>query len=87
MERPAAPGGFPGIHGFGETIMKYAVALIVPMLLATGAPAFAKGCVRGAAAGAVAGHMVGKGHAVLGAAAGCAAVHHHYAKQAKAAHK
>jgi hypothetical protein len=31
----------------------------------------------------VAGHFVGKGHAVLGAAAGCAVAHHHYAKQAR----
>ena len=36
------------------------------------------------AAGAAAGHFVGKGHAMLGAAAGCAAMHHHYAKQARA---
>ncbi|MEI5687385.1 hypothetical protein [Sphingomonas kyungheensis] len=47
-------------------------------------PALAKGCIRGAAAGGVAGHYVGKGHAVMGAAAGCIAMHHHYAKQARA---
>jgi hypothetical protein len=47
-------------------------------------PVLAKGCIRGAAAGGVAGHFVGKGHAVIGAAAGCAAAHHHYAKQARA---
>ena len=47
-------------------------------------PAFAKGCLRGAAAGGVAGHYVGKGHAVAGAAAGCVIAHHHYAKQARA---
>jgi hypothetical protein len=47
-------------------------------------PAFAKGCIRGAAVGGVAGHYVGKGHAVLGAAAGCIVAHHHYAKQARA---
>lgn len=47
-------------------------------------PALAKGCLRGAAAGGVAGHYVGKGHAVMGAAAGCVAMHHHYAKQARA---
>jgi outer membrane lipoprotein SlyB len=44
----------------------------------------AKGCIRGAAAGGVAGHFVGKGHAVMGAVAGCAIAHHHYAKQARA---
>ena len=47
-------------------------------------PALAKGCIRGAAAGGVTGHYVGKGHAVMGAAAGCIAMHHHYAKQARA---
>ena len=47
-------------------------------------PALAKGCIRGAAAGGVAGHYVGKGHAVMGAAAGCIAMHHHSAKQARA---
>lgn len=47
-------------------------------------PALAKGCIRGAAAGGVAGHYVGKGHAVAGALAGCVAMHHHYAKLAKA---
>lgn len=47
-------------------------------------PALAKGCIRGAAAGGVAGHYVGKGHGMMGAAAGCIAMHHHYAKQARA---
>lgn len=48
----------------------------------TVSPVYAKGCIRGAAAGGVAGHMVGKGHGVAGAAAGCAMSHHHYAKKA-----
>jgi hypothetical protein len=43
----------------------------------------AKGCIRGGAAGAVAGHYVGKGHAVAGAVVGCIAAHHYYAKQAR----
>ena len=47
-------------------------------------PALAKGCIRGAAAGGVAGHYVGKGHGMMGAAAGYIAMHHHYAKQARA---
>lgn len=47
-------------------------------------PVWAKGCIRGAAAGGVAGHFVGKGHAVAGAAVGCVVAHHHYAKQARA---
>lgn len=62
-----------------------------PMIAAVGAmliagPAFAKGCIRGAAAGGVAGHFVGKGHAVAGAAVGCVVAHHHYARQARAQH-
>lgn len=64
--------------------MRMLSLLAVPLVLATASPALAKGCVRGAAAGGVAGHFVGKGHAVLGAAAGCAIAHHHYAKQARA---
>jgi hypothetical protein len=43
----------------------------------------AAGCLKGAAAGAVAGHFVGKGHAVAGAVGGCI-VGRHYANQAKA---
>jgi outer membrane lipoprotein SlyB len=53
-------------------------------MVATASPALAKGCLRGAAAGGVAGHYVGKGHAVMGAAAGCLIARHHYAKQARA---
>jgi outer membrane lipoprotein SlyB len=40
------------------------------------------GTAKGAAVGAVAGHEVGKGHAVAGAATG-AAVGHHQAKKAE----
>ncbi|KQN71653.1 hypothetical protein ASE90_03070 [Sphingomonas sp. Leaf67] len=58
--------------------------IVLPLAMLAAQPALAKGCVRGAAAGAVAGHFVGKGHGLLGAAAGCVAMHHHYAKQAKA---
>ncbi|MGK6324080.1 hypothetical protein ACMGDM_13510 [Sphingomonas sp. DT-51] len=64
--------------------MRLVTLLALPLLLATVSPAFAKGCIRGVAAGAVAWHFVGKGHAVLGAAAGCATAHHHYARQARA---
>jgi hypothetical protein len=63
---------------------------LIPALAATAAmsapPAMAKGCIRGAMAGGVAGHFVGKGHALAGAAAGCMVAHHHYAKKARAAH-
>ncbi|NIJ09394.1 outer membrane lipoprotein SlyB [Sphingomonas vulcanisoli] len=39
-------------------------------------PVLAKGCLKGAAVGGVGGHFVGKGHAVAGAAIGCAVGHH-----------
>ena len=40
----------------------------------------AKGCLKGAAVGGVAGHVAG-GHGVLGAAAGCAIGRHRAAKK------
>jgi outer membrane lipoprotein SlyB len=43
----------------------------------------AAGCLKGAVVGGVAGHYVGKGHAVLGAAGGCIVGHHIAAKKAK----
>lgn len=64
--------------------MRLVSLLALPLLVVTASPALAKGCIRGAAAGGVAGHFVGKGHAVMGAAAGCIVAHHHYAKQARA---
>ena len=48
---------------------------------ATGA-ADAKGCMKGAAVGGIAGHMVG--HGVLGAAADCAVGHHEANKEQRA---
>jgi hypothetical protein len=42
----------------------------------------AKGCVKGAAAGAVGGHLLHH-HGVIGAAAGCAIGHHHAKVKAK----
>lgn len=53
------------------------------LLVAT--PGYAAGCLKGAAVGGIGGHMVGKGHAVAGAAVGCAVGHHH--AKAKAAKK
>lgn len=64
--------------------MRIIPLLAVSAALASASPVLAKGCIRGAAAGGVAGHFVGKGHAVMGAVAGCAIAHHHYAKQARA---
>ena len=43
----------------------------------------AKGCLKGAAVGGVAGHMVGH-HGTAGAAAGCAVGHHEASKQDQA---
>jgi outer membrane lipoprotein SlyB len=42
--------------------------------------ASAKGCLKGAAVGGVAGHVAG-GHGLLGAAAGCAIGHHRAAQK------
>ncbi|WP_443025626.1 hypothetical protein [Sphingomonas sp. PB2P12] len=67
-----------------ELSMRRTALLILPMMMMSVSPALAKGCIRGAAAGGVGGHFVGKGHAVMGAAAGCVIAHHHYAKQARA---
>jgi hypothetical protein len=47
--------------------------------------AHAAGCMKGAAVGAVAGHYVGKGHAVLGATGGCIAGRHMANRKAKEA--
>jgi hypothetical protein len=60
------------------------IAAAGALMLVSGAPVLAKGCIRGAAAGGVAGHFVGRGHALAGAAVGCVVAHHHYAKQARA---
>jgi len=64
--------------------MRFIPLLALPLLAMTASPVLAKGCIRGAAAGGVGGHFVGKGHAVAGAAIGCVAAHHHYANQARA---
>lgn len=58
-------------------------AAVLPLATLVPTSADAKGCLRGAAAGAVAGHMAHH-HAIAGAMIGCAAVHHHYAKKARA---
>jgi outer membrane lipoprotein SlyB len=61
-----------------------AIGLVVCIvLLAIAGEANAAGCMKGAAAGGVAGHFVGKGHAVAGAAGGCAVGHHMASKKAK----
>lgn len=54
------------------------VAALLVTCMAAVAPgaANAKGCLKGAAAGAVGGHFLGH-HGLVGAAAGCAVGHHH----------
>lgn len=61
-----------------------AICLLAALAITGASPALAKGCLKGAAVGGVAGHYVGKGHAVMGAAAGCWYGHHRAAKAAKA---
>ncbi|MDE2405356.1 MAG: hypothetical protein KGM17_11880 [Sphingomonadales bacterium] len=60
--------------------------LVLPLaalaLVATPQLAQAKGCVRGAIAGGVAGHFVGRHH-LMGAAAGCLIARHHYKVKAR----
>lgn len=60
-----------------------AALLAAASLMTIGSPALAKGCLKGAAVGGVAGHYVGHGHAVLGAAAGCWYGHHRAVKAAR----
>lgn len=51
------------------------LVLTLGILMAASAQVEAKGCIKGAAVGGVAGH-VAHHHGVLGAAAGCAVGHH-----------
>ena len=66
--------------------IKMIVALAtLPVSLAMAAsPAEAKGCLRGAVVGGVAGHYAHR-HAVMGAMAGCAAGHYYYKHKARTA--
>jgi uncharacterized protein YcfJ len=67
-------------------IFPVAAAVAAFSLIGTGPAADAKGCIKGALVGGVAGHYVGKGHAVAGAAAGCLAGRHLAKKKARRAH-
>jgi outer membrane lipoprotein SlyB len=67
---------------------KFVIPMAVVLSLMSGA-ADAKGCLKGAAVGAVAGHFMHH-HTVLGAVAGCVVGHHMAAKreqQEKALHQ
>ena len=63
-----------------RSVVKPALVLSLGVLLST-APAYAAGCLKGAAVGGLAGHAVN--HGVVGAAAGCAVGHHEANKSAK----
>ena len=60
-------------------------AFAAVLALASVPQARAAGCLTGAAVGGVAGHMVGSGHGLAGAAVGCAVGHHSADKKAAAA--
>ena len=60
---------------------KIAISLLAASVTLAPSPVLAKGCIRGAAAGAVAGHYAHH-HAVMGAVAGCAAGHYYYKHKA-----
>jgi hypothetical protein len=59
-----------------------AVAIAVTALSFSATPAPAKGCLKGAAVGGVAGHFAGH-HGLLGAGAGCIIGHHEANKHAR----
>jgi hypothetical protein len=59
------------------------ITLALASLALVAGPAEAKGCLKGAAVGGVGGHFVGKGHALAGAAIGCAVGHHRAAVAAR----
>ena len=63
---------------------KFTIAIIAAATLAVPTPLLAKGCIRGALAGGVAGHYAHH-HAIAGAMAGCAAGHYYYKHKAAVA--
>ncbi len=63
--------------------MKLAVAILIAAIpLWSATTADAKGCIKGAIIGGVAGHLAG-GHGTVGAVAGCAIGHHEANKKDK----
>ncbi len=64
--------------------MKRGLILAVPLVIAAlaGPPAYAKGCLKGAAIGGVGGHFLGH-HGLIGAGAGCLIGHHEATKHAR----
>jgi membrane associated rhomboid family serine protease len=66
----------------GTLLMKTSISVIAALLLAVSGSAFADGCIKGAAVGAVGGHVAGN-HAVVGAVGGCVVGRHLANKKAK----
>jgi hypothetical protein len=69
-----------------KVVTTTALAMIVMtplVMLAAPSPAQAKGCIKGALVGGVAGHYAGR-HGVLGAAAGCIIGRHQAKRQQQA---
>jgi hypothetical protein len=64
--------------------MKRAMMLALPLVVAglAGSPAYAAGCLKGAAIGGIGGHFLGH-HALIGAGVGCLIGHHEAAKHAR----
>ena len=83
IQRRHEVASFARPYHYEESSMKIRLitaALSVATLALTSSPALARGCLKGAAVGAVAGHFAHH-HGVAGAAAGCAVGHvyaHHH---------
>jgi hypothetical protein len=70
----------------GNTMRSKLLVISLAMLLASaGSVASAKGCLKGAAVGAVGGYFIGH-HPLIGAAAGCVIGHHLANKPASTPH-
>jgi hypothetical protein len=63
-------------------LLPAAFAVAVTSLALSATPAPARGCLKGAVVGGVAGHFVGH-HGLLGAGAGCVIGHHEATKHAR----
>lgn len=68
---------------------KILAAVLAVSMVSVAGTAQAAGCLKGAVVGGIAGHYVGKGHAVLGAIGGCAVGRHmaNVKKQQRAAER
>jgi hypothetical protein len=81
-ERNLKPRVETAINGVKRMKAFLSCAAVLLAIAAISVPAEAKGCLKGAAVGGVAGHEAGR-HGFLGAAAGCAIGHHEANKKDK----